>query len=53
MRKALITGFMGQDGSSLAEFLFGRRYYEVHGLVCRASTINRQRIDHLTRNPAY
>jgi GDPmannose 4,6-dehydratase len=53
MRKALITGITGQDGSYLAEFLLGRGDYEVHGLVRRASTINRQRIDHLTRNPNY
>ena len=53
MRKALITGITGQDGSYLAEFLLGQGDYEVHGLVRRASTINRQRIDHLTRNPLY
>jgi GDPmannose 4,6-dehydratase len=46
MRKAFITGITGQDGSYLAEFLLGQGY-EVHGLVRRASTMNRGRIDHL------
>lgn len=45
-RKALITGVTGQDGSYLAEFLL-KKGYEVHGLVRRASTFNRWRIDHL------
>lgn len=45
-RKALITGITGQDGSYLAEFLLGKGY-EVHGVVRRASTFNRERIDHL------
>ena len=43
---ALVTGITGQDGSYLAEFLL-EKGYEVHGLVRRASTFNRQRIDHL------
>ncbi len=43
---ALITGITGQDGSYLTEFLLGKGY-EVHGLVRRASTFNRGRIDHL------
>jgi len=43
---ALITGITGQDGSYLAEFLLAKGY-EVHGLVRRASTFNRERIDHL------
>jgi GDPmannose 4,6-dehydratase len=47
MKRALITGITGQDGSYLAEFLLGRSEYEVHGLVRRSSTLNRQRIDHL------
>jgi GDPmannose 4,6-dehydratase len=47
MKRALITGITGQDGSYLAEFLLGRSDYEVHGLVRRSSTLNRQRIDHL------
>ena len=46
MRKALITGITGQDGSYLAEFLL-EKGYEVHGIVRRASTMNRERIDHL------
>jgi GDPmannose 4,6-dehydratase len=50
MRKALITGITGQDGSYLAELLLAKGY-EVHGIVRRASTFNRQRIDHL-RNGA-
>jgi GDPmannose 4,6-dehydratase len=47
MKRALITGITGQDGSYLAEFLLGRPEYEIHGLVRRSSTLNRQRIDHL------
>ena len=47
MRKALLTGITGQDGSYLAEFLLSRGY-EVHGIVRRSSSINRDRIDHLT-----
>lgn len=46
MKKALITGITGQDGSYLAEFLLAKGY-EVHGFVRRASTFNRGRIDHL------
>ncbi|MFM7128106.1 MAG: GDP-mannose 4,6-dehydratase [bacterium] len=53
MKKALITGITGQDGSYLADYLLSRGDYEVHGLVRRSSTINRQRIDHLTRNPNF
>jgi GDPmannose 4,6-dehydratase len=49
-RKALITGVTGQDGSYLAELLLDKGY-EVHGVVRRASTVNRQRIDHLRANP--
>ena len=46
MKSALITGITGQDGSYLAELLLTKGY-EVHGLVRRASTFNRERIDHL------
>ena len=46
MRKALITGVTGQDGSYLAELLLAKGY-EVHGIVRRSSSFNRQRIDHL------
>jgi GDPmannose 4,6-dehydratase len=47
MKSALITGITGQDGSYLAEFLLAKPEYEVHGLVRRSSSLNRQRIDHL------
>jgi len=46
MKKALITGITGQDGSYLAELLL-EKGYEVHGLVRRTSTFNRGRIEHL------
>lgn len=46
MKKALITGMTGQDGSYLAELLL-KKGYEVHGLIRRASTFNTGRIDHL------
>jgi GDPmannose 4,6-dehydratase len=53
MKCALITGITGQDGSYLAEFLLGKPDYEVHGLVRRSSSLNRQRIDHLfARDPS-
>ena len=48
MKKALITGITGQDGSFLAEFLL-EKGYEVHGLVRRASVSTTERIDHLLR----
>jgi GDPmannose 4,6-dehydratase len=48
MKRALITGITGQDGSYLAELLLDKGY-EVYGLVRRSSTITRGRIDHLTR----
>jgi GDPmannose 4,6-dehydratase len=52
MKRALITGITGQDGSYLAEFLLDKPDYEVHGLVRRSSSLNRQRIDHLSlENP--
>src|SRR5262245_38987280 len=47
MKRALITGITGQDGSYLAELLLDKPEYEVHGLVRRSSSLNRQRIDHL------
>jgi len=51
MRTALITGITGQDGSYLAELLLAKGY-QVHGVVRRASTFNRDRIDHLRVDPA-
>lgn len=48
MKKALITGITGQDGSYLAELLLAKGY-EVHGIVRRSSSMNRGRIDHLSR----
>jgi GDPmannose 4,6-dehydratase len=50
MKKALITGVTGQDGSYLAEFLLGKGY-EVHGLKRRSSSFNTDRIDHLYQDP--
>ena len=50
MKKALITGITGQDGSYLTEFLL-EKGYEVHGIIRRASTFNTKRIDHLFENP--
>ena len=50
MKKAIITGITGQDGSYLAELLLSKGY-EVHGLIRRASTFNTQRIDHLFQDP--
>lgn len=50
MKKALITGITGQDGSYLAELLLDKGY-EVHGIIRRASTFNTSRIDHLYRDP--
>jgi GDPmannose 4,6-dehydratase len=50
LKKAIITGITGQDGSYLAEFLLAKGY-EVHGLVRRASNFNTQRIDHLFQDP--
>jgi GDPmannose 4,6-dehydratase len=50
MKKALITGITGQDGSYLAEFLLEKNY-EVHGIKRRTSLINTQRIDHLYQSP--
>jgi GDPmannose 4,6-dehydratase len=50
MKKALITGITGQDGSYLAEFLL-EKGYEVHGIKRRASSFNTQRIDHIFQDP--
>lgn len=50
MKKALITGITGQDGSYLAELLLSKGY-EVHGIIRRASTFNTGRIDHLYKDP--
>ena len=50
MKRALITGITGQDGSYLAELLLGKGY-EVHGIIRRASTFNTSRIEHLYRDP--
>jgi len=50
MKKALITGITGQDGSYLSEFLLNKGY-EVHGIKRRASSFNTQRIDHIYEDP--
>jgi GDPmannose 4,6-dehydratase len=50
MKKALVTGITGQDGSYLAEFLLAKGY-EVHGIKRRASLFNTQRIDHIYEDP--
>ncbi len=50
MKKALITGITGQDGSYLADLLLAKGY-EVHGVIRRASTFNTSRIDHLYADP--
>ena len=50
MKRALITGITGQDGSYLAEFLLYKGY-EVHGIIRRASTFNTHRIDHIYQDP--
>jgi len=50
MKKALITGITGQDGSYLAELLLYKGY-EVHGIIRRASTFNTRRIDHIYHDP--
>lgn len=49
MKKALITGITGQDGSYLAELLLSKDY-QIHGLIRQASTCNTSRIDHLIKN---
>ena len=50
MKKVLITGVTGQDGSYLAEFLL-KKNYEVHGLKRRSSSFNTQRIEHIYEDP--
>src|SRR5437588_630369 len=50
MKRALITGITGQDGSYLADLLL-EKAYEVHGIIRRASTFNTSRIDHLYADP--
>ncbi|NVN98217.1 MAG: GDP-mannose 4,6-dehydratase [Geobacteraceae bacterium] len=50
MKKALITGITGQDGSYLAELLL-EKGYEVHGMIRRSSSFNTGRIDHIYRDP--
>lgn len=50
MKKALITGITGQDGSYLTEFLISKGY-EVHGIIRRASTFNTGRLDHIYKDP--
>lgn len=50
MKRALITGVTGQDGSYLAELLLGKGY-QVHGIKRRASSFNTQRIDHIFEDP--
>ena len=50
MKRALITGVTGQDGSYLAELLLDKGY-EVHGIIRRSSTFNTSRIDHLYKDP--
>ncbi|MGY2896946.1 GDP-mannose 4,6-dehydratase [Deinococcus sp. UYEF24] len=50
MKKALITGITGQDGSYLTELLLAKGY-EVHGMIRRSSTFNTDRIDHLYHDP--
>jgi GDPmannose 4,6-dehydratase len=50
MKRALITGVTGQDGSYLAEFLLGKGY-QVHGIKRRASSFNTQRVDHIYEDP--
>ena len=50
MKRALITGVTGQDGSLLAEFLLAKGY-EVHGIKRRASSLNTERVDHLYVDP--
>ena len=50
MKKALITGITGQDGSYLTEFLL-KKGYEVHGIKRRSSSFNTERIDHIYQDP--
>ncbi|MCX5998064.1 MAG: GDP-mannose 4,6-dehydratase, partial [Chloroflexi bacterium] len=50
MKKAIITGITGQDGSYLAELLLSKEY-EIHGLIRRSSTFNTSRIEHIYVDP--
>src|SRR5450759_619662 len=50
MKRALVTGITGQDGSYIAELLLSKGY-EVHGIIRRASTFNTQRLDHIYVDP--
>ena len=50
MKKALITGITGQDGSYLAELLLAKGY-EVHGIIRRSSSFNTERLDHIYQDP--
>ncbi len=50
MKKALITGVTGQDGSYLAEFLLSKGY-QVHGIKRRASLFNTPQVDHIYQDP--
>ena len=52
MKKALVTGVTGQDGSYLVEFLLNKNY-EVHGIIRRSSSFNTGRIDHIINDPKY
>ncbi len=52
MKRALITGITGQDGSYLAELLL-KKGYEVHGIIRRSSSFNTQRIDHIYTDPHF
>ncbi len=52
MKKALVTGITGQDGSYLAELLLSKGY-EVHGIIRRSSSFNTQRIDHIYSDPHF
>ena len=52
MKRALITGITGQDGSYLAELLL-EKGYEVHGIIRRSSSFNTQRIDHIYADPHF
>ncbi len=51
MKKALITGITGQDGSFLAELLLQKGYSEVHGIIRRSSSVSTWRVDHLRIDP--
>ncbi len=52
MKKALITGVTGQDGSFLSELLLAKGYDEVHGIIRRSSSVSTWRVDHLRTDPA-